>query len=143
MAVNLRTKNSIEAVPHLMALENTSQVIEAIENGLPISFFTFLRNQLGVADKVLADYIRIPKSTLATRKKAGKFTLTESERLYRIQRLFYKAVKVFSDQKAAQQWLKTDAFGLGDISPLEYAKTEPGAREVEDLLGRIEHGVFT
>jgi uncharacterized protein (DUF2384 family) len=33
--------------------------------------------------------------------------------------------------------------GLGGKTPLEYADTEPGAREVEDLLGRLEHGVFS
>ena len=38
---------------------------------------------------------------------------------------------------------KEEAYGLGDVSPLEYAKTEVGAREVENLLGRIEHGVFS
>jgi uncharacterized protein (DUF2384 family) len=27
--------------------------------------------------------------------------------------------------------------------PLDYAETEIGAREVEDLLGRIEYGVYS
>jgi len=33
--------------------------------------------------------------------------------------------------------------GLGGETPLEYAETEVGAREVEDLLGRIEYGVYS
>jgi uncharacterized protein (DUF2384 family) len=32
---------------------------------------------------------------------------------------------------------------LDDTSPLDFSRTEIGAREVEDLIGRLEHGVFT
>lgn len=119
------------------------QVIKVIENGLPVATFTKIKNDLGLPDKDLAGFIRVPKSTLAVRKKKGKFSFEESERLYRVQRLFEKAVDVFGDIESARKWLKEKAYGLGDISPLEFAKTEIGAREVEDLLGRIEHGVFS
>ena len=43
----------------------------------------------------------------------------------------------------ARQWLNAPQFGLGGAIPLEYAGTEVGAREVEDLLGRIEYGVYS
>ena len=119
------------------------QMIKSIENGLPVSDFKHLRNSLGLPDKDLAKYIRVPKSTLAIRKRKGKFSFAESERIYRLQRLFAKALEVFHDVNLARKWLKEEAYGLGDVSPLEYAATEIGAREVEDLLGRIEHGVFS
>ena len=119
------------------------QVIREIENGLPVSSFTAIRNDLGITDKELAQVIRVPKSTLAVRKKRGRFSFEESERLYRIQRLLRKAVDVFGDLEMARKWLKDKAYGLGDVSPLEFAKTEIGAREVENLLGRLEHGVFS
>ena len=129
--------------PNLIEQElNLPQMIKSIENGLPVSNFKKLREDLGLPDKDLAKYIRVPKSTLSIRKKTGKFSFVESERLYRIQRLFTKALEVFEDVNLARKWLKEDAYGLGDVSPLEYAATEIGAREVEDLLGRIEHGVF-
>ena len=118
------------------------QLIQSIEDGLPISDFKKLQASLDLPDKDLAKYIRIPKSTLALRKKKGKFSFEESERLLRLQRLFEKALGIFENAELARKWLKEDAYGLGDIPPLEYAATEIGAREVEDLLGRIEHGVF-
>jgi len=119
------------------------QVIKVIENGLSVSTFTKIKKELDLPDKDLAKFIRVPKSTLAVRKKKGKFSFEESERLFRVQRLFTKAVNVFGDIESARKWLKEKAYGLGDISPLEFAKTEVGAREVENLLGRIEHGVFS
>jgi len=131
------------ASQHVTGPEPTlTQLIQSIEDGLPISDFKKLQDSLDLPDKDLAKYIRIPKSTLALRKKRGKFSFEESERLLRLQRLFEKALEVFKSAELAKKWLKQDAYGLGDIPPLEYAATEIGAREVEDLLGRIEHGVF-
>ena len=70
-------------------------------------------------------------------------TFEESERIYRIARLYDRAVEVFGDKKMGRKWLKEPVWALGDIPPLEFAETELGAQEVDDLLGRIEHGVFT
>ncbi len=119
------------------------EVIATIENGMPIAVFNTIKDQLELSDKELSQIIRIPKSTLATRKKRGKFSYEESERLYRLQRLIEKAVVVLGSFEAARAWMKNNAYGLGDIPPLEFARTEIGAREVENLLGRIEHGVFS
>lgn len=48
---------------------------------------------------------------------------------------------VFGDQDDARTWLRRPQWGLGGAIPLEYARTDPGAREVEALLDRIEYGV--
>ena len=40
-------------------------------------------------------------------------------------------------------WLRSQQLGLGGEVPLDYAESEVGAREVEDLLGRIEFGVYS
>jgi putative toxin-antitoxin system antitoxin component (TIGR02293 family) len=70
-------------------------------------------------------------------------SIQESERLFRLACLYDKAVEVFEDPQMARKWLKEPSWALGDVTPLRYADTELGAQEVEDLLGRIEHGVFT
>jgi len=57
--------------------------------------------------------------------------------------LFDKAIEVLASMEAAREWMKTPKKPLADKTPLEYCDTEPGAREVEDLLGRTEHGVFS
>jgi len=58
--------------------------------------------------------------------------------------IFEKAVDLFEgDAKAAIAWLQRRQRALGNKPPFELARTELGAREVEDLIGRLEHGVFT
>jgi putative toxin-antitoxin system antitoxin component (TIGR02293 family) len=55
---------------------------------------------------------------------------------------YLRAVDVFGDPQKARAWFEGPKPALGDKTPLESCETEEGARDVTDLLGRIEHGVF-
>jgi putative toxin-antitoxin system antitoxin component (TIGR02293 family) len=56
--------------------------------------------------------------------------------------VFASALSLFEgDADAARRWLTTAQPALGGDKPLEYAATEVGAREVEDLIGRLEYGI--
>lgn len=123
--------------------QNTTQLITRIKDGLPIGTFQELCKCLAMSEKELSGILKIPSTTLARRKRSGRLSFEESERVYRLARLYDKALQVFEHTESALRWLKEPAWALGDISPLAYADTEVGAKEVEDLLGRIEHGVFT
>ncbi len=121
----------------------TQTVIEIIDDGLSTVVFRELCDFLGLSDKALAEIIRIPISTLANRKKKGYFSPTESERIYRILNLYKQALDTFDgNEEYARKWLKEDAQALGGVPPLEFAKTELGAKEVEQLLIRIDEGIF-
>ena len=122
--------------------KNIDDLILKIEKGLPISSFEKLKKKLGVSDNFLSQIVNIPKRTLTRRKQQGRLNTQESEKVLRVARLYDRALEVFEDTEAAEKWLKEPARGLGNASPLNYAKTELGAREVERLLTRIEHGIF-
>jgi putative toxin-antitoxin system antitoxin component (TIGR02293 family) len=103
-----------------------------------------LQTSLAVPTEKLATMIGISKATIHRLKGAGdRLGLAESDRVVRFARLFGRAVKVFGDREEAKRWLNSPQFGLGGAVPLDYAKTEVGAREVENLLGRIEYGVYS
>ena len=118
-------------------------LIKNIKKGLPISAFEKIKKELDVSADTLASTVNIANRTLARRKKEGRFQPDESERVLRIASLFDRALQVLHNQNSVQLWFKSPQKGLGGKTPLEYADTEPGAREVEDLLGRLEHGVFS
>jgi putative toxin-antitoxin system antitoxin component (TIGR02293 family) len=61
----------------------------------------------------------------------------------RFSRLLEHATNVFGDVNKARVWLKFPQRGLGGAVPLDYAETEVGAREVDNLLGRIDYGVYS
>jgi putative toxin-antitoxin system antitoxin component (TIGR02293 family) len=122
----------------------TAQTIRQIEQGFPFAAVTRLHNASGLAVGRIAELIRIPQRTLMRRRAQGRLRPDESERLLRISRIFAVAVDLFEDDvESARRWLTTPSSELDGQSPLDFARTEVGAREVEDLIGRLNHGVFT
>ncbi|MGH9465605.1 MAG: type II RES/Xre toxin-antitoxin system antitoxin [Thermoanaerobaculia bacterium] len=124
---------------------NVAAVVRRVEAGLPFGALERYRRLLGLPSlQRAAELLSIPTRTLYYRKKARRLTPAESDRLLRATRIFGLAVDLFDgDQEAARQWLFSPKWVLGDASPAEYATTEVGAREVEDLIGRAAHGVFS
>ena len=120
-----------------------SAMIRAIKAGLPFFSFDQLQERLGVTAAELADCLRIPGRTLARRKTDGKLSTDESERVMRFTRLLRRATEVLGTEERATQWMRSPKRAFNGDTPLRYADTEIGAREVEDLLIRLEHGVFS
>ena len=123
---------------------NSAELIRHLERGFSFKTLLVLESRSGLTLPRLGTVIGIPERTLARRKASGKLTTDESERLLRIAGVFEDAVDLFEgDVPAAVTWLTTPRKALGDRPPLSYARTEPGAREVEKLIGRLEHGIFS
>jgi putative toxin-antitoxin system antitoxin component (TIGR02293 family) len=119
-------------------------LIHSIEGGLPANELNVLQESLAVSGEKLAEMVGISKATLHRHKKTSyKLELVTADRVVRYARLMGKAASVFGDEEDARKWLKSSQVGLGGAVPLDYAKTEIGAREVENLLGRIEYGVYS
>ncbi len=124
--------------------ENPGSLVERVLAGLPVEEFDALRELLGLNVDLMAAKIGISTATLSRRRaKREPLDRDHSDRLMRYARLYWQAVAFFDgDRAAARAWLARPARGLGGNSPLNYAETELGAREVEDLIGRLEHGVY-
>ena len=132
-------------VPHSLSMADIPQrdLIRRIKNGLAFSALESLSSTTGHALPELAAHVGIPSRTLARRKSAGKLSMEESERVVRLTHLYEKAAELFNgDVLSARLWMSQPKKALGGDSPLDYAGTELGAREVENLIGRLEHGVF-
>lgn len=118
-------------------------LIETIKTGFVIEELEILRASLDLPMDRLVPILGISKATLHRRKATGRLDPAESERVLRFARLMGKAIEVLETEKNARSWLSSPQVGLGGAVPLEYAGTEVGAREVEDLLGRIAYGVYS
>lgn len=118
-------------------------LIDAVKRGLPTRVFVDLARRLGVAEAALAEVVGISLSTLQRRKRAGELTPAEGEHVLRVAALLERARQVFGDEAEAADWLTHENVALGHEVPLRMADTELGAREVEELLGRLEHGVYS
>lgn len=131
------------ALRRTQAIATVHQQIGRIHAGLSFRAVQNLQKALDLPMEKLASVLGMSRATLHRRKTQGKIDKEESEKLVRYQRLLEKAGDVFGDKKSAREWLTHEQAGLGNAVPLEFAKTEIGAREVENLLGRIEYGVYS
>src|SRR5260370_6690341 len=83
----------------------------------------------------------IPARTWTHRKtKREPLSLEESDRVVRLTRIQALAEDVFGDARKANRWLREELGILDGKSPLELARTESGARLVEQLLAKIDWG---
>jgi putative toxin-antitoxin system antitoxin component (TIGR02293 family) len=118
--------------------------VKAMEAGLRESELTDLQTSLDLSSERLFSLVGLSKATFHRRKTTGtNLNPLVSDRVVRFAMLLSKAISVLGSKDEANKWLNSPQFGLGGAVPLDYAKSEIGAREVEKLLGRIEYGVYT
>ena len=126
-----------------LSADSTPHLIRELRRGLSFRALESLSSESGIPVRELASVIGIPDRTLARRKVTGRLATGESERLLRISRIFESAVAMFGgDVSGAVAWLGTPRRALAGHAPLAYSATELGAREVENLVGQLAHGIF-
>ncbi len=118
-------------------------LVGAVRAGIPFAELRGLRDSLDLPMEKIAERIGMSRATFHRRQKAGVLSPEESDRALRLARIVGHAITVFESEANARLWLKAPQTGLGGEVPLDYAETEVGAREVENLLGRIDYGVYS
>lgn len=122
---------------------DTPGLLNAIRRGFVYHTFERFQRNIALPPESVMTLVNIPRRTLTRRKQEGRFAPDESDRLVRASRLYGRTLELFDgDVVAASSWLRTPQRGLGRAVPLELAQTDAGSREVERLIGRLEHGVF-
>ena len=116
--------------------------IERISAGLEWPEIEHLRSLLELPLSRLGELLQIPPATMTRRRQQGRFDQQESDRIMRFARLWFIACESVGGVEGARSWLMREQFGLRGAIPLELARTEVGAREVEALLRRIHYGVL-
>ncbi len=126
-------------------IKNTLDLDKLIREGFPYKAGNHVRGLLNLSLPLFAEIIEVSERTLARirRSPSQRLPAVASDRLYRLARIFSTACEVLEDQEKAREWIRRPQFGLGGKTPIELLHTEAGAREVEDLLWRIEYGIVS
>jgi putative toxin-antitoxin system antitoxin component (TIGR02293 family) len=115
-----------------------------VEEGIPASAIKFLSELLGLGSIArTAALVHMSARTAERRVKAkARLAPAESERVVRIIRVMSRAESVLSSKESARKWMSQPLGIFRGKTPLEMSATEPGARAVEQALGRLENAVF-
>lgn len=122
----------------------TLELADMVSEGLEFAAWEAFLENTHLSQDLLLWLTHIKKSTLYRRKERGLFDLLESEQLIRVARVFGKILNLYDGNLAAVlRWVEKPHRFLGKRTPLQLMQTEIGANEVESLIGRMAHGVFS
>lgn len=124
-------------------LRSDLQLAEAVEKGLPThAIDEAVKN--GIVEQEVVYRFVVPKRTLQRRRDAARpLSTDESDKLTRLVRTIARAEIALGDPKKAEVWIREPNRALQGKRPLDLLNTDVGARAVEKVLGRIEHGIFS
>lgn len=113
-----------------------ADLAKVVVRGLPL---TALDHTLLKKDEVHTFVINA-RTLRFRRAKHQPLTSDETDRLVRLTRIEAIAETVFGNDANARTWLRQPLTILDDKTPLEVARTEPGARVIEQILAKIAWG---
>lgn len=122
-------------------LGNPAKVRSVIREGLPVASAQYAREHSGVPNR-LFDQV-VPRTTLisASKSKSKRLSKPVSEAVLRAARIIALAEEAFGDRERAMHWLNNPNPVFEDEAPITLADTESGTEWVEQVLGRMMHGI--
>ena len=124
-------------------IHSASDLIPVVRRGLRYRSLEHVIAGLGVARETVLGAIGLPLSASKRGHSASRMTAAESDRVYRLARVIAQAEMIFDSDEQARAWLLRPNRALGQVTPLSLLDTDEGSRQVEAVLGRIEHGVWS
>lgn len=124
------------------AVDDPTAMRAIVKEGLEIEWFDDLAKLFGTSGAAFGTIVGIDPRTLTRRRREGRLTPRESNALYHLAVLYEHALDVLGDPETVRNWFNTPEPDFFEMSPLALLDTAPGMKEVDHLLGRIEHGVF-
>ncbi len=122
---------------------NTART-DAVHQGFKTEVYTKIVERANLSQSEFHRVTHIPVSTIKRRlKNEERFSTQESDAMYRLAMLIKLATELFDDEQRALEWLRESVYGLGGKRPLDMVATSVDFEIVKDLIGRLEHGVFS
>jgi len=123
-------------------LVSESDLAEEIVRGFPFAALDMVVRTL-VSDLISQTSIYEIVSAVRMHHVQNQLSREESGRLARLARVAVRAVEALGSTEKGLRWLAIPNRALDGRRPLELLAAEEGSKLVEDVLGRIEHGVIT
>jgi putative toxin-antitoxin system antitoxin component (TIGR02293 family) len=116
---------------------------EAVAQGLPKAALRETAKRIFSSRAEQKQLMRriVPDATFKRRR--DRLSAAESERTERLARVVAAAEYTWIDREAARRFLTAAHPALGGKTPVDAAMTELGARQVEEILEKIFHGLPT
>lgn len=117
--------------------------VELVEKGISKESLESLKKKAGLDYDQLAQLLNVARATLINKKSPDKFNTDLSDKIMSLADIFAYGFEVFEDEDHFRTWLQRSVRALGGKKPFELLHTSFGREEVKNLIGRIDHGVYS
>jgi putative toxin-antitoxin system antitoxin component (TIGR02293 family) len=125
-------------------VETSSDLAKATRAGLSVNSLDTLAEELSMQRVAVAKLLGISERTLSRRATSNsRLTAAESDRIVRMARVLALAKETLGSMEKASRWLQTSNRALEGDKPIDRLDTDIGVRSVEQVLGRIEYGLYS
>ena len=129
-------------LPPQSAIYAPYTVIDKSRQGMPRAEADQAADLVGLTDIELARILNMSIRNLHRLKSNDKLARDASERLLLLTNLLRHGLDVFDDDtETLADWLRSPIRELNSQSPIYLLDTATGFGLVDDVLGRIEHGI--
>jgi putative toxin-antitoxin system antitoxin component (TIGR02293 family) len=129
-------------LPPQAAVYSPYTVIDKSRQGMLRTEADKVAQLAGLTDIELARILNMSVRNLHRLKADDKLARDASERLLLLTNLLHHGLDVFDDDaQTLAEWLRSPIRELNTQSPLSLLDTTTGFGLVDDVLGRIEHGI--
>ncbi len=134
-----------ESIAEILGLEASIRTVHELESavsaGLPKYSLERLAARLHQDGRTASAYKFEIVPVATWKRRTDRLSIDESEKTERLARVLAAAEYVWDDREQAREWMNKSHRELGGQTPLDVARTELGARRVEDLLDRLFFGL--
>ena len=119
-------------------------IIKLGSTGITRNAINTLASFIGISRKYISENIfDISVKTLERKDNKEKLDKKTSSHAVEIARILQHGYEVFRDEEKLKRWLNKENRALNSLKPVEMFDTLSGLSIVNDILGRIEEGVYS
>lgn len=119
------------------------QKMNIVRRGITKSYLVQLKNTTALDYDALAQALSVTRSTLINKKGDQKFNDSLAERIVALADLYSFGYEVFDNEEHFNDWMSHPNQALGGKPPFDFIDNQYGREEIHNLIGRIEHGVYS
>ncbi len=125
-------------------IESSYDFINIAKSGIKAGIIKNFKDYFNISREETASMLNISSPTLYRWIRSDKILdRNSSVQLFELTDLFLFGSEVFNSKEDFIKWLNLPNQAFGGMEPIELLEIPGGISKVKDMLGRIEHGIFS
>lgn len=125
-------------------LQSGFDLISLSQQGVSKASLESIIEHIGVSKKsFIENALHLSVKTIERKKSDDRLDKRTSSHIIEITKVVAHAFSVFDDEEKVQKWLSAPNQALNNFKPIDLFDTPTGLNMVDQVLGRIEEGIFS